>query len=107
MNVELVEQKFPEGWNLKMKIEYLQRKVILNSIAYYKLDWSPMSDYNYDCLCRQLVDLQSKYGNVEDTQYGYVMYDFDGSTGFHLFNRLTEEDQDYLLRITERVKEKW
>lgn len=31
-------QKFPMNWSLEEKINYLQRKVILNSIAYYRFD---------------------------------------------------------------------
>lgn len=84
---------------LKDKIEYLQRKVILNSIAYYEFNRSPMSDKFYDEMCRELIELHEAYGDISDTQYGYVMYDFDGTTGFDLYYRLTEEDREYLLKI--------
>ena len=77
-------QKYPDNWDLKTKIEFLQRKIILNSIAYYEFDTNFLEDRYYDGLCRQLVQLQEEYGDVSDTQYGYIMYDFDGSTGFDL-----------------------
>lgn len=90
-------QKFPENWDLKTKIEFLQRKIILNSIAYYEFNTNFLSDMYYDSICRQLVKLQEEYGDVSDTQYGYVMYDFDGSTGFDLMYRLNESDKEFLM----------
>lgn len=92
-------QKFPEDWDLKTRINYLQRKIILNSIAYYEFDMSPLSDYFYDSICRQLVRMHKEYGDIRNTEYGYVFYDFDGSTGFHLYSRLTQKDKDHLMRI--------
>lgn len=92
-------QKFPSNWDLRTKIEFLQRKIILNSIAYYEFDTNYLDDRYYDSLCRQLVQLQEEYGDVTDTQYGYVMYDFDGSTGFDLMYRLTDADKEYLMNM--------
>lgn len=34
-----------------------------------------------------------------NTQYGYIMYDFDGTTGFDLYSRLNEHDKKYLISI--------
>ena len=93
-------QQFPESWDLKTKIEFLQRKIILNSIAYYEFDTNFLSDKYYDDMCRQLVQLQKDYGDVSDTQYGYIFYDFDGSTGFDLMYRLNEHDRAYLVNMT-------
>ena len=85
--------------SIKDRIELLQRKIILNSIAYYKYNKSPMSDKAYDEMCKELVDMQKKYPNIKDTMYGYVFYDFDGTTGFDLFDRLTSKDKEYLNNI--------
>lgn len=93
-------------WTLKSKIEYLQRKLLLNSIAYYIFDVSPLSDSDYDDLGKQLIELQSEYGDVKDTRYGYVFYDFEGSTGFYLYYRLTEKDKQYLIDIADYVLNK-
>lgn len=94
-------QDFPEDWSLLEKINFLQRKIILNSILYYHYDQNALSDHFYDRICRQLVQLHEEYGDISDTEYGYVFYDFEGSTGYHLFNRLTIDDKDYLMLITE------
>lgn len=93
------EQKFPDNWDLKTKIDFLQRKIILNSIIYYEFDSNLISDREYDLLCKQLVRLSREYGDTSDTQYGYAMYDFDGSTGFDIYGRLTRSDREYLTKI--------
>lgn len=98
-------QKFPRRWDKKTCIEYLQRKLILNSIAYYEMNISKLSDKDFDELCKQLVDMQSEISaeHLMETQYGYVFYDFDGSTGFNLYHRLNEYDRKYLWHIADLV----
>lgn len=98
-----MEQKFSRRWDELTKINFLQRKIILNSIAYYNYDKSFISDQFFNDISHQLVEMQANFkGNVEaDTQYGYAMYDFDGSTGFDLFGKLTAKDREYLVNITE------
>ena len=98
-------QQFPDAWSTLTKIDFLQRKIIVNSVAYYQYDESPLTDYAYDEMCKQLVQLQREYGRnfAKDSRYGYVFYDFDGSTGFHLYERLTPEDR-YYIDIMGRIK---
>lgn len=91
-------QRFPRGWDKITCINYLQRKIILNSIAYYELNTSKLTDREYDKLSKQLVVLQKDI-DIQQTQYGYVMYDFDGTTGFDLYHRLNLSDKKYLMNI--------
>lgn len=93
---------FPESWTLLDKINHLQRKIILNSIMYYMYDKSFISDHFYDSCCKQLVKLQEEYGPgfVDDSMYGYAYYDFDGSTGYHLYGRLTKDDKQNIMEIS-------
>jgi len=91
-------QKFPRRWDKITCINFLQRKIILNCIAYYELNTNKLSDKEYDELSYQLVELQ-KDVDISITQYGYVMYDFDGSTGFYLYDRLNQHDREYLMNI--------
>ena len=91
-------QKFPRRWDKITCINFLQRKIIINAILYYELNTSPLSDKEYDELSRQLVYLQKNI-DIQQTQYGYVMYDFDGTTGFDLYSRLNEHDKKYLMSI--------
>lgn len=95
-------QKFPRRWDKITCINFLQRKIILNAIAYYELDSPRLSDREYDELSHQLVELQQSI-DIRETQYGYVMYDFDGTTGFDLCSRLNEKDKRYLMQIARYI----
>ena len=99
-------QKFPRRWDKITCINYLQRKIILNCIAYYYRNTNGISDKDYDEISKQLVELQ-KTVDVRLTQYGYIFYDFDGSTGFDLYDRLTEDDKKYMDSITNFVFPKY
>ena len=94
----ILVQKFPRAWDKITCINFLQRRIILNSIAYYELDSPQITDREYDELSKQLVELQSDI-DISETQYAYCMYDFDGSTGFDLYERLNEQDKEYLMKI--------
>lgn len=95
-------QIFPRRWDKITCINFLQRKIILNAIAYYELNTSRLTDKQYDELSRQLVDMQKDI-NIHDTQYGYVFYDFDGTTGFDLYHRLNDKDKEYLMHMAQRL----
>lgn len=66
-------------------------------------DVSPLPDAYYDSLGKQIMMLQKEYGDVSDTRYGYVFNDFEGSTGFYLYYRLTEKDKSYLTNIADHA----
>lgn len=94
-----------KDWDLLTKINYYQRKIILNCIMYYEYDKSFLTDNYYDSISHELVKMQKeldksrRYDVKRDTTYGYMMYDFDGNTGFDLPKRLNPKDYDYLNNI--------
>lgn len=94
-----------KDWDLLTKINYYQRKIILNCIMYYDYDKSFLTDNYYDSISHELVKMQKeldksrRYDVKRDTTYGYMMYDFDGNTGFDLPKRLNTKDYDYLNNI--------
>lgn len=94
-----------KDWDLLTKINYYQRKIILNCIMYYEYDKSFLTDNYYDSISHELVKMQTeldksrRYDVKRDTTYGYMMYDFDGNTGFDLPKRLNPKDYDYLNNI--------
>lgn len=96
-------------WSESAKITNLQRRVLLHSIMYYGLDVSVISDYDYDAMCYQLVEMQKKASKeeCEKTMYWYAFYDFDGHTGFHLSSRLNAEDFEYLKALAHNVYDYW
>lgn len=95
---------FNKYWTDLMKINYLQRFILVNSYLYYMLDDSTITDKQFDEAAKQLVELQKNY-NISKTQYGYVFYDFDGTTGFDLWERLTAVDKTIIKTIV-RLRER-
>lgn len=94
-------------WSNKTKISYLQRRVIVYSIMYYELGESCVSDRRFDDIAYQLVDMQKlDPKSWKESRYYYAMDNFDGSTGFDISSRLTEEDRDYLTSIAVMVLER-
>lgn len=93
-------------WDASTIISFLQRQIIVHSILYYELNTTVISDSEFDFLSKQLVELQKQVSKeeLEKSQYYYVFYDFDGSTGFHLWYRLKDSDKTYLLSISKQVK---
>ena len=92
-------RKFPQGWDIKTQMEWLERAIIIYSIWYYELDDSPILDQQYDTESIQLYTLMQEYPKeFEKTHYAYAFFDFDASTGFHLKSRLVKKD---LKRITQ------
>ena len=86
------------------KINYLQRKMIICSIIYYELNESIIPDKQFDEEARQLVKLQKQNKkDLNKSEYYYCMKDFDGTTGYDLFNRLKESDRIYLLHLAKYI----
>lgn len=98
--------KFPKYWTDKLKIDFLQRVVLIHSYLYYETDNTLWSDKQYDEVSKQLVELQNKHDKTwikNKTQYGYCFYDFDGTTGFDLWSRLQEKDRKRIQTITKSL----
>jgi hypothetical protein len=96
-------------WSDATKVSYLQRRIIVHSILYYESNKSIISDRQFDDLCQQLVQMQSEvdFAEFRKSTYYYTMHDFDGSTGFHLYGRLTKYDKEYLSKIAMQVYASW
>ena len=92
-------------WRDATKLSYLQRRIIVHSILYYEMDSSVINDKQFDVLCQQLVQMQKEadFAEFRKSTYYYVMHDFDGSTGFYLYGRLTKYDKEYLSQIAGNV----
>jgi hypothetical protein len=97
----MAKQKFNPTWSELDNINYLQRKIIKLSIAYYELDYSFIDDSTFDELCYQLVDMQ-KSDVAKQSKYWYMMSDFDGSTGADLYYKLSRRDKSWLRWVVEK-----
>ena len=86
------------------KVDFAARYVIVHSIIYYKMDDSVISDKKFDKKAAVLVKLSKKYPEeVKNSEYYRAIYDFDGSTGFHLYSRLNKSQRRYLKQIARYV----
>lgn len=96
-------------WDMNTIMSYIQRRIIVYSIMYYELSESCISDKSFDELSHQLVELMKATPKeiCKKSQYWYAMYDFDGSTGFDIPDRLTDSDRDYLAKIAHQVLKSW
>lgn len=104
--MKVIDFNYPPAiyWNEKSKIEYLQRFIIIHSIIYYELNSNCISDKDFDSISRQLVELQNNNKDVlKKTQYYYIFKDFDGSTGFYIYDSLKTSDKKYLVNIAKFV----
>jgi hypothetical protein len=98
--------RFPVYWTDKLKVDFLQRVILIHSYLYYEANNSIWSDKKYDEVARQLTDMQEEHTTKwikNKTQYGYCFYDFDGTTGFDLWDRLKEKDKQYISNIAEKL----
>lgn len=85
------------------KCSFLQRKIIIHSIIYYELNESILTDQEFDKMCRKLLKGIQYTKNYQRSDYFYVFYDFDGTTGFNLYHRLEEDDKEYLMNLAQYV----
>ena len=95
--------RFPLYWSQVLKITHLQRRIIIYSIMYYVLDESIVSDAHYEEISKQLLGLmkQASTEELKETEFYYCMFDYDGSTGCHLYGRLIPEDREKMLRYAQ------
>lgn len=96
---------FSPYWTSQLKISFLQRVVLIHSYLYYEKDDPIWSDKKFDEIAKQLVVEQEGFSRTwirRNTQYGYVFYDFDGTTGFDLWERLRRGDKTKIRWMAER-----
>lgn len=84
-------------WSDKDKIELLSKWIIVQSIVYYRLGTSHVDDFKFDSNSKQLVKLMKHNSKASKaSKWYYVMYDFDGTTGFQLYDRLNKKHKEEL-----------
>lgn len=91
-------------WSNTIKISLLQRWIIVHSILYYERNQSVVSDKKFDENAKQLVQMQHDFPDeASQSEYWYMFSDFDGSTGFDLYDRLKQKDKKHLNKIAQFV----
>lgn len=99
---------FRKNMKVKDKISSLQRMIIVHSNIYYNKDKNIISDKKYDALSKLLVRQQNKYPkSFRHSQYYYCFKEFDGTTGFDLYDMLKRKDKRRIDIATELVLESY
>ena len=89
-------------------IDNLQRKVILHSYLYYELDDSVVSDTDYDFIARTLAKYKNDYPELWKNSMYYKQFGegYNGSTGFDLYSKLSDEQKRVIQYIAKFRHEK-
>lgn len=87
-------------------LELIKRRrfqIALHSTIYYVYDTNIISDSEYDRFSRELVELQERFPQLSRLAPLYEAFkDWDGSTGFHLTQRLNFHHKAlYMIRLHE------
>ena len=79
-------------WSNKIRIELLQRWLLVHSFLYYSLDHPIIPDHMFDNNCVQLCELMKEDpAAFKKSRYYHAMKDFDGSTGFGFYEQLNKQ----------------
>ena len=89
---------------MQIKIDFLQRFIILHSYIYYELNRNVISDMEYDRRAKELVFYKNKYPELWKSSMYYKQFgdDYDGSTGFTLYHDL-DKHQQAIIRSLVRI----
>lgn len=84
-------------------INRLQRIIIVHSYLYYECDASVISDYEYNLKSRKLVEYKNSYPDLWKQSMYYKQFgdDYDGSTGFSLYNDLDDSQKEIIRFIAD------
>lgn len=82
-------------------IQLLERSILVDSFAYYELNETIKSDFDYDANARQLAELKKEYPDeFKRSRYYDIFHDYctdvDGAhytSGFDLLNRVEKTDK--------------
>jgi hypothetical protein len=88
-------------WSDKIKIELLQKWLIIHSVIYYELDSNLIEDHLYDSNAKQLCKMQKQCPEAaRQSKWWYAFRDFEGS-GFYLYRKLKRMHKMELMRLAE------
>ena len=93
-----------EDEDIKGKINILSKSIIIHSLIYYIYNTSIIKDYEFDMNAKQLFNLIESHNDIFiNSKYYYVLYDFDGCSGFNIPDRLSNDDRCYFDSIINRL----
>lgn len=97
-------QQFPSHFTLKDKVDFLQRRILLNSVAERELGINFLGDDYRKEMVQQLIDLQENYPEAANTRYGYAFKDFNVKDYYGLYLKLNDYDKEQIDKICQLYK---
>ena len=97
-------QQFPSYFSLKDKVDYLQRKILINSVADRQLGLDFLHPTFKKEMLQQLVDLQQIYPDAYQLRYGYVFENFTVDDYLDLCLKLNDYDKEQIDKICQLYK---
>lgn len=87
--------------NTQEQIDFLQRYIIVHSYIYYELNRNVISDKQYDAKSKELVKYKNDYPELWKNSEYYKQFcdDYNGATGFTLYDDLTEHQKEIIRSI--------
>lgn len=79
-------------WSESEKAALLERWILVHSYLYYENDTQVVSDNVFDSNCHQYLKIVSGLSGHQ-SQWSGTFKDFDGSTGFDLYSKLSKEQK--------------
>ena len=92
-------QQFPSYFSLKDKVDYLQRKILINSVADRQLGLDFLYPTFKKEMLQQLVDLRQICPESNQFRYGYVFKDFTIEDYPDLYLKLNDYDKEQIDKI--------
>lgn len=83
--LEKQKLKSPDDIRIYEQIQRHRLQILIWSKLYYHLGTNTVTDFTFDKVAHELVDLQAKYPEISRiVAYAEEFEDWDASTGFHL-----------------------
>ena len=88
------------------QIDFLQRYIIVHSYIYYHLNHNVISDKLYDAMSKELVKYKNDYPELWKSSMYYKQFgdDYNGATGFTLYDDLTEHQKEIIRSIAHMIR---
>lgn len=93
---------------IQKQIDFLQRYIIVHSYIYYHLDYNVISDKEYDAKSKKLVKYKNDYPDLWKSSMYYRQFtdDYNGATGFTLYNDLNDHQKSIIKSIVNSIMQK-
>lgn len=93
-----------EREQIEFSISRMRRQILIHSYLYYALGTTAATDWEWNYVAKRLVHAQNEYPDIaEECILHEEFFDFDGSTGMHLWSRRPPIIEQYCKIACEQI----